>query len=73
MRSGNTLRSGMPKAPQGNIQGRPKHLSFGDSLDGIPSFVYNLSVCYLELYFYSSHDMSFAWSVLYHSFALFAF
>ena len=29
IRSGNTLSLGMPKAPQGNIQGRLKHLSLG--------------------------------------------
>jgi hypothetical protein len=29
IRSGKTLSLGMPKAPQGNIQGRPKHLSLG--------------------------------------------
>jgi hypothetical protein len=29
IRSGKTLSLGMPKAPQGNIQGRPKRLSLG--------------------------------------------
>ena len=29
IRSGKTLSLGMPKAPQGNIQGRTKHLSLG--------------------------------------------
>ena len=29
IRSGKTLSLGMPKAPQGNIQGRLKHLSLG--------------------------------------------
>ena len=38
----------------------------GDVPDGIPSFVFNPSVNYLRLYFYSPHDMCFAWSVLYY-------
>jgi hypothetical protein len=29
IRSGKTLSLGMPRAPQGNIQGRPKRLSLG--------------------------------------------
>jgi hypothetical protein len=38
IRSGKTLSLGIPKAPQGNIQGRSKQLTFW----GIPSFVFNI-------------------------------
>ena len=37
----------------------------GDAPSGIPTFFQQLSVFYSRLYFYSSHDMCFAWSVLY--------
>ena len=39
IRSGKSLSLGMPKAPQGNIQGyqEPK---LGDAPEGIPSFVF---------------------------------
>ena len=36
----------------------------GDAPEGIPSFVFKtIGIPYSELYFYSSHDMCFAWSV----------
>ena len=65
IRSGKTLSLGMTKAPEGNIKG-PQASKLWDALEGIPSFFYQLSVNYLELYFYSSHDMSFAWSITYY-------
>ena len=40
-------------------------LSLGMPPSGIPAFFQQLSVFYSRLYFYSSHDMCFAWSVLY--------
>ena len=36
-----------------------------------PLFCLNPSVCHLELYFYSSHDMSFSWSMVCFSLLLF--
>jgi hypothetical protein len=50
IRSGKSLRLGMPKAPQGNIQvyQEPK---LGDAPEGIPSFVFNPSVNLLEAIF----------------------
>ena len=42
IRSGKSLSLGMPKAPQGNIQGRSKQLSLGMPPEGIPSFVSNI-------------------------------
>ena len=41
-----------------------KGLSLGMPPSGIPAFFQQLSVFYSRLYFYSSHDMCFAWSVL---------
>ena len=70
IRSGKTLRLGMPEAPQGNIQGRLKYLSLRMPRKASPlSSSKTISIPYLELYFYSSHDMCFAWSVF--SFYLF--
>ena len=37
----------------------------GDAPEGIPAFVFVYRELYLRLYFYSPHDMCFAWSVLY--------
>ena len=39
IRSGKSLSFGIPKAPQGNIQGQPKP-NLVDSPEGIPSFVF---------------------------------
>ena len=64
IRSGKSLNLGMPKAPQGNIQGHQAS-KLGYAPDGIPSFVFVHRSIYLRLYFYSPHDMCFAWSVLY--------
>ena len=64
IRSGKSLSLGMPKESQGNILKETQASKLGDAPEGIPSFVYNLSVTHLELYFYSSHDMCFTWSVL---------
>ena len=72
IRSSKTLSLGMPKVPQGNTQVRLAS-KLGDAPEGIPSFVYNLSVTHLELYFYSSHDMSSTWSILSYSFVCFNF
>ena len=63
IRSSKILSLGMPKAPQGNILKETQASKLGDAPKGIPSFVSNPSLCHLKLYFYSSHDMSFAWSV----------
>ena len=64
IRSSKSLSLGIPKAPQGNIQGILKRLKLGDAPEGIPSFVFKtIGIPYSELYFYSSHDMCFAWSV----------
>ena len=63
IRSGKTLSLGMPMSPQGNIK---RQRSIKNAPEGILSFVYNPSVNYLKLYFYSSHDRSFAWSVMYY-------
>ena len=63
--SSKSLSLGMPMAPQGKILRRLKHLSLGMPLSGIPSLFQQLSVSYLKLYFYSSHDMCLAWSVGY--------
>ena len=63
--SGKSLSLGMPKAPQGKILRRLKHLSLGMPPSGIPSLFQQPSVFYLNLYFYSSHDMCLAWSVMY--------
>ena len=64
IRNGKTLSLGMPKAPQGNIQGRLKYLSLGMPRKASPlSSSKTIGIPYSELYFYSSHDMCFAWSV----------
>src|SRR3989337_13448 len=65
IRSGKSLSLGMPMAPQGKILRRLKRLSLGMPPSGIPSLFQQPSVFYLNLYFYSSHDMCLAWSVLY--------
>ena len=49
-------------------------LSLGMPPSGIPAFFQQLSVFDSRLYFYSSHDMCFAWSILYDMcFAFFIF
>ena len=64
IRSGKTLSLGMPEAPQVNIQGRLKRLSLGMPRKASPlSSSKTISIPYSEQYFYSSHDMCFAWSV----------
>ena len=65
IRSGKIQSLGMPKAPQGKIQGHQKAKAWG-CLGRHPLFRLLPSVTYLELYFYSPHDMCFAWSVLYY-------
>ena len=65
IRSGKTLILEMAKAPK-VIFKDTQDSKLGDAPDGIPSFFSQLSVYYLELYFYSSHDMGFAWSVVYY-------
>ena len=64
-RSGKSLSLGMPKAPQGKIQGQPKSLSLGIPRKASPissSSIGNFTWSYI---FYSPRDMCFAWSVLY--------
>ena len=74
IRSSKSLSLGMPMAPQGKILRRLKRLSLGMPPSGIPSLFQQPSVFYLKLYFYSSHIMSFAWSILYDmSLCLFCF
>ena len=63
LRSGKSLRLGMTKAPQGNILGRLKHLSLGMPRKASPLLSQSIGMS-LEAVFYSSHDMSFAWSVI---------
>ena len=74
IRSGKSLILGIPKAPQGNIQGQPRAKARGcpgwHPLFRLQSIV--MLLC-LELYFYSSHDMSFTWSVLCYSFIFVCF
>src|SRR3989337_2338834 len=65
IRSGKSLSLGIPMAPQGKILRRLKRQSLGMPPSGIPSLFQQPSVCYLKLYFYSSHDMCLAWSVLF--------
>ena len=56
----------------GDAHGTPRYsriakiLSLWMTREGIPSFVFVHWWLYLELYFYSPHDMCFAWSVLYY-------
>ena len=64
IRSSKSLSLGMSKAPKGNILKETQASKLGDAPEGIPSFISNLLVCHFELYFYSSHDMCFAWSVM---------
>ena len=63
IRSDNTLSLGMPKAPQGNIQGRSKQLSLGMRRKASPLSSPTLSATSLEPCFLSSHDMCFSWSI----------
>ena len=52
-RSGKSLSLGMPKAPQGNIQGIPKHLSLGMPRMGSPlssSFIGNLTWSFIFIH-----------------------
>ena len=56
IRSGKTLSLGMPRHPK-VIFKYTQDSKHGDAPDGIPSLFYQPSVNYLELYFYSSHDM----------------
>ena len=50
IRSGKSLRLGMPEEPQGNIQG-PRATKLGDAPDGIPSFFQQSSVILLGAIF----------------------
>ena len=53
IRSVNTLSLGMPKAPQGNIQGQPKSLSLGMPRMASPlssSFIDNFTWSYIFIY-----------------------
>ena len=69
IRSDKNLRLGIPKEPQGNIQGISKQLSLGMPRKASPlSSSSNGNL----LYFYSPHDMCFAWSVILFSLALLA-
>lgn len=65
IRSDKNLSFGMPKAPPRQYPRNTQAPKLGDAPDGIPSFVFNIiGISYLELYFYSSHNMIFAWSVI---------
>ena len=64
IRSGKSLSLGIPKAPQGNIQGQPSTWSWGCP-GWHPLFRLQSIGKFMRLYFYSPHDMCFAWSVLY--------
>ena len=55
IRSGNTLSLGMPKAPQGNIQGRLKRLSLGMTRKASPLFASKLSVYLTRSYIFIRH------------------
>ena len=72
IRSDKTLSLGMPKAPQGNIQGRSKQLSLGMPQKASPLSSPTLSVTSLGATFSFAHDMSFAWSVILFRFDLLA-
>ena len=52
IRSGKTLRLGMPKAPQGNIQGRLKYLSLGMPRKASPLSSSKLSVYLTRSYIF---------------------
>ena len=69
-RSGKSLRLGMPKAPQGNIQGQPKAYAWGcpgrHPLFRLRSLVTLLGAIFL----FTTHDMCFAWRVILFSFVL---
>ena len=64
IRSGKSLSLGMTKAPK-LIFKDVKKPKLGDAPGRHPLFRLCLSVTLLRLYFYSPHDMCFAWSVLY--------
>ena len=55
IRSGNTLSLGMPKAPQGNIQGRSKQLSLGMPRKASPLSSSTLSVYLTWSYIFIHH------------------
>ena len=55
IRSGKTLRSRMPKAPQGNIQGRLKRLSLGMPRKASPLSSSKLSVYLTRSYIFIHH------------------
>ena len=65
IRSGKSLSLGIHKAPKVIFKDNQAS-KLGDAPDSIPSFVFNPSVNYLRLYFYSPHDMCFDWRVLYY-------
>src|SRR3989337_3758374 len=65
IRSGKSLSLGCPRHPKVIFKDNQAS-KLGDAPDSIPSFVFNPSVNYLRLYFYSLHDMCFAWSILYY-------
>ena len=67
-----SLSLGMPRNPK-LLSKNEQPTKLGDAPSGIASFFWWPLVFYSKLYFYSSHTMSFAWSVLYdRSFACFA-
>src|SRR4051812_21093196 len=55
---------GFPRHPKVKFKDNQKP-KLGDAPEGIPSFAFVYRSLYLGLYFYSPHDMCFAWSVLY--------
>ena len=59
-----SLSLGMPGIPRFYPR-MSNQLSLGMPPSGIPAFFQQLSVFYSRLYFYLSHDMCFAWSILY--------
>jgi hypothetical protein len=69
IRSDKAISLAMPKAPIGNIQERPMRLSLG--MPWMASLFHLQFIgMLLGAIFYSSHDMSFTWSILWHSFVL---
>ena len=68
IRSGKSLRLGMPEAPQGNIQGLLRN-KLGDASEGIPSFFQRSSVILLGaiFLFVTYHDFCLERLVVYES------
>src|SRR3989337_602000 len=64
IRSGKSLIWGCTRHPKVIFKDNQEP-KLGDAPEGIPSFVFVYRKLYLRLYFYSPHDMCFAWSVLY--------